>query len=305
MSLEISCPTCGKQYKVPESYVGRKAQCKACGSQMAIPAPSPPAEALEELRAPDDFGLLDEMVNDPGAMGTKLKPLTMAARTAGRQEPETPLPATKRRNRSRFEFPEKVARASIPLLIVGALLLFVGRREWKLASLSKEVPQKMTLAQLASDGPGDNIHVELSEFRLLPDLSVVKYTDEGKDFEESTWTYLWIPAVPADRSGQPATNQIKVLVGTKTISGPDKVDEFCGQATLTGLVCNETDSLNREERKLLNEGMQGVDAASCYIFRAGQGPASGTVQFLLLGGGGAAFLVGLVIGGIQLRAKYA
>ena len=46
--ISFNCDTCGKAFTVPDSYAGRKARCKGCGSQVTVPASEtapPPAVA--------------------------------------------------------------------------------------------------------------------------------------------------------------------------------------------------------------------------------------------------------------------
>ena len=318
MSLEFACPQCAKRYKVSESYAGRTAQCKACGAQMIIPAAAEPEivepeiqaaepeEQFAELGSTDGSGLLDEWANSPEASETTLAPLSSKAWKAKQQEPASgpaARPAKSRKRTVGIVLPEKMVRAALPLLIAGGVLFYIGYREWRLASLSHETPQQITLAKLAADGPGDNIYLDLSEFRLLPDLSVIE--SDGDDLEKSNWSYVWIPAVPRGTTGNPRINEIKVIVGTKSIRNARGLGGFCSKTTLRGLVVNETDNLPRRARDLLNEGLAGIDADSCYFFRVGQNPTSGTLQAFLLIGGVLLFLAGAGIGGIHLWTKYA
>ncbi|MEZ6126751.1 MAG: hypothetical protein R3C49_26840 [Planctomycetaceae bacterium] len=45
--IEFSCPSCGKKYRVQDSFAGKTARCKECESPMPIPAAadSPAASA--------------------------------------------------------------------------------------------------------------------------------------------------------------------------------------------------------------------------------------------------------------------
>ena len=267
-----------------------------------IPVPNDGLETLDELGSADGFGLMDELPNDPAASGRTLPPLTQAARNAGRRTPVAS--PTKRRQRAvSIELPGWAVRLVLPLIVGGFVLLSLGYREWRLASLSNATPQQMTLADLAANGPGDNIHIELSDFCLLPELSVVKMN--GENVDTSRWTYVWIPAVPIGGAGLPGNDDVKVIIGANRIPNVRKLEEFCRRPTLRGLVVNETDGLDSEERKLLNEGLQGVDAASCYFFRSGQGPVNGVIQAFLLLGGAVLLLAGLGIGAVLLRARFA
>ncbi|MFN3166738.1 MAG: hypothetical protein ACE37H_06705 [Phycisphaeraceae bacterium] len=54
--IHATCPSCGKQYDLPDQAAGKKAKCKACGAVMPIPAAkaSKPAKPKKQSRAPRD-----------------------------------------------------------------------------------------------------------------------------------------------------------------------------------------------------------------------------------------------------------
>jgi hypothetical protein len=297
VSIETSCPSCGKRYQVPDDLAGRKAKCKACGGTINIPVLNQNISSMSSL--------LDEMDATPA----------VSAKPAGPSDLLPPLPESRPSvaSRSNVSRPKK-KRGGLPfhvpgsgnpqknrffaalLLVVGILSLFFGQREWRLASRAKSTPQKMTVAQLAANGPGDNIYVELTDVSLRPDLAVIeKHGKIGTNEDTWQWTFAWIPAESGNSFGRLGRGQIKVLFGCKC-HDEWQLKSFCSHSKYTGLVVNATDSLGADERKLLNEGLHGFDAASCYYFRDGQSPASAGFQMLLLGGGGLSLVLGLMFG---------
>lgn len=52
--ISFACPTCRKSFSVPDSYAGRKARCKQCGTEIRVPAvapaAAPPAASKPPLR---------------------------------------------------------------------------------------------------------------------------------------------------------------------------------------------------------------------------------------------------------------
>ena len=44
MPISFSCPGCGKAYELPSTSAGKKARCKACRSEFAVPAPTGPLD---------------------------------------------------------------------------------------------------------------------------------------------------------------------------------------------------------------------------------------------------------------------
>src|SRR5579883_957061 len=57
MTIEFSCPNCGKRYTVRNDLAGRIVRCSGCNLEMTIPAPSPglqppPIPAIKPAPAP-------------------------------------------------------------------------------------------------------------------------------------------------------------------------------------------------------------------------------------------------------------
>jgi hypothetical protein len=278
----IQCPQCGKLYKMPDNCAGRKAKCKACGNTMTIPAVDPIAKPQNDL--------WDELLVSQAAP-PKPAPRVEVETGVNTRTPNISV-STKRRRAAAWPAKKSpnASTAAIVLLICSGLLFYYWQRESRLATLAKEVPQQLTLRDLMTRGPGDNIHIVLSNFRLLLDRGVVKSRNASR-------TYAWIPAIPSDAQEQPGTNSIKVLVGTSDCGDDRRLAQFCFRTSIQGMIVNSTDSLDSKERKVLNETLQGVDIASCYLFRADDHPCSSHTQSLLLGFGCATLLAGSLLGG--------
>jgi hypothetical protein len=185
------------------------------------------------------------------------------------------------------------AGLALVLFVAGIMMFIFGYREWRLSSLAKSAPQRISLAQLEAKGPGDNIWLDLTDTQLLLDQAVVQTQDGVR-------SYAWIPAIPAGNFGPPGAGRIRLIAGTK-FADDARLQDLARQTTLRGIIVNATDSLGSEERRLLNEGLPGVDAASCYFFRVGQGPTSAAVHLGLLGGGMIALFAGLALGAYHFK----
>jgi hypothetical protein len=296
MSIGIVCSGCGKHYQVPDDSAGKKAHCKACGNKMVIPA------------IPANPTISNDLWNE---LSTAQPPAPQSApppdAAASARETRSPFP-TRRRKPATWQVFEsdKWTTVVVFLIVGGGILIFIGQREWRLASRSKPIPQQITLANLMANGPGDNIHLDLFDCRLLPEHSVIeKEGTKGTNQDHWRWKYAWIPAVPLQQVGQPNILQIKVVIGTKDCTNDNELINFCRQTKFQGIIVNSTDSLKSKEVQLLNDGLPGVDVASCYLFRAGQHPVSGGIQALLLGGGTLLLIAGLVPVAFYLKQKFA
>ena len=299
MNVKFQCPGCKQTYSAPDSMAGMTKPCKKCGMAMVVPSPasaSPPRVSPPPLPQAGPRDLTD-LLDDVAASPSPLPP----APPVGAGLPDS-LEAELTDRRSRKQTREKSARRTglaLMLIMLGAVGLGVGYRERRLSSLAKSTPQRISLTELAANGPGDNIWLDLTDFQLLLDQAVIE-TEERTGI--TTRRYAWIPAVPLGNFRRPRLDRINVIIGTKE-ADDDRLENLARQPVLRGIIVNATDSLGSEERKLLNEGLRGVDAAACYFFRVGQGPTSAAWHFFLLGGGLIALLAGLALGAYELKVR--
>lgn len=296
MTIEFRCPSCQQKYSAPNSAAGKVTKCKKCGGAVTIPSPSAEWEELPTLETADEDSLLGEPLT--------LQPLPpMPSSPLSSLKPPS---APKKKGRLVRGFAAssllgRVANYWLVLLVVGGLLLWIGYRELRLGALAKSTPQTLSLEQLANNGPGDNIYLDLTDVHMLLEQAVIK--TERRNFGPERWTYAWIPAVSASSFGALQPSSVKVIVGTKQCYDDAKLGAFSMQSTLRGIIVNETDKLNSEERKLLSEGLPGIDFSTCYIFREGQGPGNLMATSLLLAGGSITFILGGVLAAFVFSGK--
>lgn len=180
------------------------------------------------------------------------------------------------------------------VLIAGIGLVILGVKECRLASSAKDDPQAITCAQLAEKGPGENVHIVMSDFLLLEQSYV--YAERL-----GTWTEVWIPAVPfggayhteartrierdGDNATMPPVTDLRVLVKLTDAKNEAGVSKAGQEETLQGMVINDVDSLDSEERKLLKESYPGIDFDKCWILETGREPGGlGKIILMILGG---------------------
>ncbi len=108
----------------------------------------------------------------------------------------------------------------------------------------------MTLAALAADGPGDNIHLRLTDVEARVDSTIIETT--AVVGQEAGWRTVWIPAVPrlADQE-QAGGKAVKVLLTSHSIDNETELAEFAAKTEFPGMVINDIDKLGIEETKLL------------------------------------------------------
>lgn len=176
-------------------------------------------------------------------------------------------------------------RLSLLFLLIGAGFMAFGYSEYRLSRKVKDQPQSMTLAQLASNGPGDNANILLTNFRW----GGAYIYQEDKKSRTNEWTKVWIPIV-ADDAATDATFNV-IFMSTHAGSEAD-LHGLEKTSPLPGVVINEVDSLGEKEKTLLRESYPQVNLDKCWIFehrRETTGIAKSLVSFI---GGLCFFLIG-------------
>jgi len=185
------------------------------------------------------------------------------------------------------------------VLIYGAIGLGVyAWRETRLGWKAKAKPQRLSLARLAADGPGDNAHIVLADF-LMCSWAFVYSSNRG------TWSEAWVPAVELEgeyhiqtraliaEKGEdakpPPPRDLKVIVKLPSARTVADVERIAAKDDLRGMVINAIEQIGSLERVMLEANYPGVDIARCWIFEQGRSPA-GTGKKLGLWAGALACL---------------
>jgi hypothetical protein len=184
-------------------------------------------------------------------------------------------------------------RIQLALIIVGGVLIYFGIQEMRLAGTAKSVPQTITCAELAAQGPGDNAHVILTDFEIGQNLV---YQTSGRN--NSAWQVAYLPAMPKARASSLSREIVKpdanpaVIIKSRKISG--EKDILALGDKVQGLVINKIASLGQKEKDLLAEHYSRGSVENCWIIEHDRRPAGGLTIFGFLAGGLALAALGLV-----------
>jgi hypothetical protein len=119
--------------------------------------------------------------------------------------------------------------AAVSCLLVAVGAYFLAREQERIRSLFGEAPQRITEAQLAEKGYGDNIWVELTDVDLLP--RYVVQTRKG------SMSAVWFAAVPKGQADE--AREIKVVLrSTRCKSEAEIAEKFQPRASYRGAVIN-------------------------------------------------------------------
>jgi len=97
MIHQIQCESCGKKYKLPEKYFGRKVKCKECGEPLPVPD--------KHVSESDAFiSALDAVVDEDAAVPSAQTPQLPPRRTRPRKQKAPTASAKKNRLTSQKVF---------------------------------------------------------------------------------------------------------------------------------------------------------------------------------------------------------
>lgn len=190
--------------------------------------------------------------------------------------------------------------------VLAAGIGFYGFQELRLGGVAKQEAQRISCADLAEKGPGDNAHIVLTDCVLLSH-------DYVYEERRGKWTTVFIPAIPIaelttwqqaeDGSLHvPKNIRFRVIVKSSEVTSEAEADRFGQQETVKGVVINEISSLDSETKKLLAESYPGTDLDSCWILEHDRNLPSAGVAMGAIAGGGLLLLFSLWLG-LMYRPK--
>jgi hypothetical protein len=304
-------------------------RCPKCSNAFAVETPaSVEAAPIVEPSGIDDVlsGLADgTAVESPEAQRARLEAMAaQAARAAKGVAPAKPEEETTAEASLDWKmWLANFGRALLPLgfagrvcfaaLVLGGVLVWMGCRELDLRSRSRAEPQVITCEKLVTQGPGDNLHIVLTDFVLLPDFVYSQ--------KMVRWDGAWVPVVPhqavasalakalqVDVSALPSIDNrrkddalatlkssdfnFKIVVAFPKADGKKYMDRVFEAETVEGLLMVDgyLTTLDKERRGLLESSYPRADLKRCWVLVEGRTPASqAKARGLQLGG------VGLVL----------
>jgi hypothetical protein len=320
MNVDHFC-ACGKLLRLGPEHVGRVVACPACHHTFTVP------ENLEDLRSirprwndGETYALAEEDEPPPAAVPVpqRKRPVLAEADATEEIEESQPRPEWRRRRRGRSGqhlafrllavlanlLPLRWAYTTAGMLaVIGAMVVFFSFLELRLAAVSSSAPQKLTLAHLAAQGPGNNAWVIVTNFIPAENFVFVVRTHRfdplrnDRNYARHRWEKIYVPLLPLtprvreqqaqdpDFRPRARPGDIRVILSSGKIHSARDLDQLDRQTEIKGMVINEIQSLDSETRKLLEEEYPGTDFSRCYLLQEGRGPASALGMVLgILGG---------------------
>lgn len=214
-----------------------------------------------------------------------------------------------------------MGRILLAMVIGGGVLTFFGIQELRVSSGTSSEPADVSLKDLEDGKPIPNNYIKLGKHFAAHHETVYYYSkskyDNSEPGPETSITYSYHPVISMDHPfmtelaalflqsknpknpqpnfSPPKIQKFAVLVKTKKfkklrdIPKPDVAD------SIQGLVINEIDSLDSDEKKLISQNFPNLDLDKVLILEEDREPASGLKSWGMILGGAALILVAVGI----------
>jgi hypothetical protein len=269
---------CGKVLGYEPRHAGKKVKCGGCGSVLVVPSEEEdeplsmqPIEDEEPAPRPKARRPAKEEIEDAPSRRRRQK----------EDEEEEEEPEKPRRKRERNSALQPLANwlcqhyyIALVVAIAGAVCITVAIIQGMLTSNSSSTPQRISLADLAKNGPGDNLHVIVTG--ATPAERIVVQKKDGSP--EAYFVPLLLPGADKNAASFPA-----ILIVYENSDA--KLNAALGQAEYKGTVVNSVTGLGSDTTNLLKQGYPGTDFSKVHLIQYGREPWSrGLIMTLMVVG---------------------
>src|SRR5690349_20470479 len=120
--IEITCPKCGKAYRLQDQLAGKRVRCRDCGETLDVPEPVLANASAPSAEAEGDDDDIPLQAMTPPAVSQVRAPTTIASAPSAASTPVAP--------KKRFGF--RINRFAIALGVIGVVLFMTGLKEMRL-----------------------------------------------------------------------------------------------------------------------------------------------------------------------------
>ncbi len=256
MQHNVTCPHCDRTLHVGDDVLGRTIRCQYCSQSFeAVEEPGRPVPSREQYER-EFTPRVDE--EEDAARASPFRPGGKGDKIVG-----------------------GLLLLCILALIAGGIVTVLGWQDRTIRSLGKETPKDISFAELARNGPGDNVHVTVHDFEF----------GENYIYEEKkgSWSRVWIPMFPPGERGE-----IKVLLKTFSVKNAGELQNRYGAIThVTGVITNSIHSLGSAEKNELVKAYPNANVDSVLVLQDDYSfPSTNAMQIKLIIG------IGLLVVGV-------
>jgi len=173
----------------------------------------------------------------------------------------------------------------VMMVLAGAAgAVFIGYQIY-IARLCQPEPQRLTCAELAANGPGDNAYVILTD-AFAPSTWFV-YQAKTYD-EDGPYEYVYTPIVDTGgpwyqealaryaKDGEdfemPPPKDLHILAKFKNIRDGEHLAEKLDRNEIKGMIINTFSPITTEDERLISRTYRGTDADECWVLEMDRRP---------------------------------
>lgn len=314
---------------VPLRAAGKRVRCPKCKEAFRVPSRAEPVAVATEQQSDLNDDLLGDLAGGAAVESDEERHERLAA------TPKPKAVKTVAPNREKSEAGPRIdvvawcvkfgavlfrrdwsSRICCLMLVFGGGFIYLGIQEARLRGRWNAEPQPITCEQLSTNGPGDNLHVVMSDFVLL---GWYVY-EEGL----TGWNGVWVPAVSSQQLDRQvaqflevdvdqldtvadhkwdealealdlASFDVRVIVSFPQARNETDVEELGARESVQGTLMDDFASLDGETRTLLRQEYSNVDFDRCSILVAGRRPQSAASSLAFIVGGALSIIVAVSV----------
>lgn len=187
------------------------------------------------------------------------------------------------------------------IAVIGFALIGKGFSDCRMRDWAEDVPQRLTAAEAIANGPGRNVHVEISDFTLSHEYVIVTIDDDDT---------IWIPVTTAEQAAQYVKNEMARLetddvneiqfdyrpqyfsMLVRTPDGDDAdLEDVYNRDLLHGFLITSTQSIGAPASKQLKKAYPSLNMRNLWVLELDRTPAGYTMILVY-------FITGLAVVGL-------
>ncbi len=187
------------------------------------------------------------------------------------------------------------------IAVIGLALIGKGFSDCRMRDWTEDTPQRLTAAEAIANGPGRNVHVEISDFMLSHEYVIVTIDDDDT---------MWIPVTTAEQAAQYVKNEM-ARIGTDDVNeiqfdyrplyfsiivripdgNEEDLEDVYNRELLHGFLITSTQSIGAPASKQLKKAYPSLNMKNLWVLELDRTP-SGYIKIVMY------FLCGLAIIGV-------
>jgi hypothetical protein len=139
-------------------------------------------------------------------------------------------------------------------ILIGPGIAYLAYQRQKVLDMGKPEPRVFRVAELGKNGPGDNIHVKVTDFEFGDQYFLRS--------QRGSWKDVCLAAFPKGKVGDPQA--LRVVVRTSRVHDEKELREFGTRTELQGVVVNSIYE-SENDKNFMRDAYPGVDTSRIWV----------------------------------------